>query len=367
MSSVASTDVRRGLWRSRWAAVGAAVAVTFGAGGLFAASAASPESSTVAIEPVRILDTRDPVNVGLAGPFVSPVAQDLKVTGSVPTTTGTKTVVPAGATGVFLNVTPVGSTAAGFISVRPANAGGLPSTSNVNFTVGAINPNAVLVELPVGGGDDGKIEITFDAFGAAGPTSDVLVDVVGYTTDTRLKAIETSLATKANSADVNSALATKANAADLAAKANAADSAGFMVNNGTGFFTFTGSDQTVATLALPAGSYVFNAALVANNNDVVVRTVRCSLKLNGTTTISNAVDTFGFFLAPNFAAGERESISMTSAATLASAGTVSLVCDADTTLGNWTNRTITAVKVANLTTSGTGLLEVADPTVSSND
>lgn len=200
MSSVASNDVRPRLWRSRWAAIGAAVAVTFGGGGLFAVSAASPESSTVAIEPVRILDTR--TDVGLTGPFVSPVAQDLKVTGSIPTATGAKTVVPAGATGVFLNLTPVASTAAGFISVRPANAAGLPTTSNVNFTVGAINPNAVLVELPVGGGDDGKIEITFDAFGTAGPTTEVLVDVVGYTTDTRLKAIETSLATKANSADV---------------------------------------------------------------------------------------------------------------------------------------------------------------------
>lgn len=193
MNSLSSIDGRPRLWRSRWAAIGAAVAVTFGAGGLFAASAASPESSVVALEPVRILDTRDPVNIGLVGPFVSPVSQDLKVTGSVPTTTGSKTVVPAGATGVFLNVTPVGSTAAGFISVRPANAAGLPSTSNVNFTTGAINPNAVLVELPVGGADDGKIEITFDAFGAAGPTSDVLVDVVGYTTDARLKALDARL------------------------------------------------------------------------------------------------------------------------------------------------------------------------------
>jgi hypothetical protein len=86
---------------------------------------------------------------------------------------------------VFLNVTPVSSTAGGFISVRPANAPGLPTTSNVNFTIGEINPNAVLVELPVGGADDGRIEITFDAFGAAGPITEVLVDVVGYTTDSR--------------------------------------------------------------------------------------------------------------------------------------------------------------------------------------
>ncbi len=180
--------------RSRWAAIGAAVAVTLGSGGLLAASAAGPESSVVTLEPVRVLDSRDPVNVGLAGPFASRVAQDLKVTGAIPTTTGTKTVVPAGATGVFLNVTPVGSTAGGFISVRPANASGLPSTSNVNFTVGAINPNAVLVELPVGGIDDGKIEITFDALGVVGPTTDVLVDVVGYTTDARLTSLEARVA-----------------------------------------------------------------------------------------------------------------------------------------------------------------------------
>ena len=198
-SSISQVDpTRSGLWRSRWAAIGAAVAVTLGGGGLFAVSAASPESSVVALEPTRILDTRDPVNVGLAGPFASPASQELQVTGAVPTTTGTQTVVPTGATGVFLNVTPVGSTAAGFISVRPATATGVPSTSNVNFAVGAINPNAVLVELPVGGADDGTIEITFDAFGVAGPTTDVLVDVVGYTTDTKLKALEATLAASTN-------------------------------------------------------------------------------------------------------------------------------------------------------------------------
>ena len=38
----------RGLWRSRWAAVGAAVAVSLGAGGLFVAQAApGPSESTI--------------------------------------------------------------------------------------------------------------------------------------------------------------------------------------------------------------------------------------------------------------------------------------------------------------------------------
>ncbi len=58
---------------------------------MFIAGAAGPSapSSVVTIDPVRVLDTRDPVNVGLPGPFVSPVSQKLKVTGSVATTSWT--------------------------------------------------------------------------------------------------------------------------------------------------------------------------------------------------------------------------------------------------------------------------------------
>ena len=92
------------------------------------AGAAGPSapSSVVTIDPVRVLDTRDPVNVGLAGPFVSPASQKLKVAGSVATTRGTTTAVPVGATGVLLNVTAVGATADGFISIRPGDATGAP-------------------------------------------------------------------------------------------------------------------------------------------------------------------------------------------------------------------------------------------------
>jgi hypothetical protein len=169
------------VWRSRWAAIGAAVAVSLGAGGVFFADAASPPSSVVMVAPVRILDTRDPVNVGLNGPFVSAIGQDLQVTGPIATTTGPATIVPAGATGVILNVTAVAPVASGFLSVRPADAPGAPSTSNLNFLAGEVVPNAVSVELPTSGPDAGQIEIAYDAYGVPGPTTDVLVDVVGYT------------------------------------------------------------------------------------------------------------------------------------------------------------------------------------------
>lgn len=154
------------------------------------------ESTTVSVTPERILDTRDPTNVGLAGPFVSPNAQKLQVTGSVPTTTGTKVVVPAGATGVVLNVTSINSTADGFISVRPGDATGAPATSSLNFTAGTIIPNSVQVSMPTTGPNAGQIDITYDAFGTPGPTTDILIDVVAYTTNTGLQEINAALATK---------------------------------------------------------------------------------------------------------------------------------------------------------------------------
>jgi hypothetical protein len=168
------------LWRSRWAAIGAAVAVAVGAGGIYVSNAASGStaSSFVAITPVRVLDTRS--DLGLTGLFTSPTARDLLVTGVIATSSGSQQVVPAGATAVVLNVTVVGPTAAGYLSVRPADAAGAPSTSSLNFGAGAVVPNAVTVQVPTSGGDAGKIEITYNAFDVAGPTTHVMVDIVGY-------------------------------------------------------------------------------------------------------------------------------------------------------------------------------------------
>jgi len=176
------TDVPRS-WslRSRWAAIGAAVAVGLGGGVVhFVGAAPGPTSSFVSITPVRILDTRDPTNVGLSGPFVSAASQDLHVTGTIATTNGSQIVVPDAATGVSLNVTAVQASANGFVAVRPADAPGVPLTSNLNVLAGEIVPNAVTVQLPTSGVDAGTIEITFDAYGTTGPTTDILIDIVGY-------------------------------------------------------------------------------------------------------------------------------------------------------------------------------------------
>ena len=129
---------RLGLLRTRWSAVGAAVAVTLGAGGLSMAQAAIDTGDrpvTVSIAAERILDTR--VNLGLAGRFADATPRDIQVTGSVPVASGgNKTVVPADAIGVLVNVTVVTPTHEGFLSLRPSGAPGEPTTSTVNFFPG---------------------------------------------------------------------------------------------------------------------------------------------------------------------------------------------------------------------------------------
>lgn len=180
----------RFMWRSRWAALGAAIAVSLGGGGaLLTHAAPGPnESTVVAVTPQRVLDTRDPTNLGLSGPFVSQVSQKLQITGNVAVASGgPTTVVPDGATGVLMNVTAVSPTADGFVSIRPGNATGTPSTSSLNVEGGSIVPNSVQVALPTSGGNAGKIEITFDAYGIPGHTTDLLIDIVGYTTSSGLQ------------------------------------------------------------------------------------------------------------------------------------------------------------------------------------
>ena len=132
----------------------------------------------VAVGPTRIADTR--FNVGITGKLSSGAPKLLQVTGSVPIApSGSATVVPAGASSVALNVTAVGPTRDGFVSVRPGTATGTPTTSNLNFPAGATVPNAVTVVLPIGGPTDGEIQIYFRGSGNSG-TVDIIVDVVGY-------------------------------------------------------------------------------------------------------------------------------------------------------------------------------------------
>ena len=174
--------------RARWAAIGAAIAtaivVSFGLGGVLPFATALVGSGArpvfVSVAPTRVLDTR--TNLGLAGKFLSGSPRPLQLTGSVLTPAGAAVVIPPGATGVVLNVTVVGATGAGFLSVRPDNPSSAPSTSNLNFEAGTVVPNAVTVSLSTAGTDAGKVQLWYQANSGSG-TADVLVDVMGYYDD----------------------------------------------------------------------------------------------------------------------------------------------------------------------------------------
>jgi len=175
----ATSDVKR-VSRSRWAAIGAAVAVTLGAGGLVAVDAASVESSFTAIEPTRVLDTR--INAGLTGAFTAATPRNLDVTGTIDIVLpgdqlGTGTPVPDGATSIVANVTVTEPTTGGFVSLRPGTATGTPTTSTVNFLDGQTVANSATVEVP----PSGEVQLYYHG---ATPTSTahIIIDIVGYHT-----------------------------------------------------------------------------------------------------------------------------------------------------------------------------------------
>ena len=126
--------------------------------------------SYVSVNPTRIADTR--ANSGQA------YAGDTLATGTTLQVQVPTSVVPAGASGVVLNVAAVDPSAAGFISVLPGGATvptGSSLVSNLNFAAGDTVANLVTVGLS----STGTVEI----YNHVGNTN-VVVDVAGYYTST---------------------------------------------------------------------------------------------------------------------------------------------------------------------------------------
>jgi hypothetical protein len=160
--------------RTRWAAIGAAVAVTLGAGGLSivgATASTGERTAYIPITPCRLADTRPaPAN---RGPRVAPIGPAETYTLNAHGTNGDCT-IPAGATALSLNVTALGATDATFLTLFPTGAE-QPTTSNLNPTPGQPPvPNAVVVDISAGGQFN-----VFNQFGSV----DVIIDVAGYYED----------------------------------------------------------------------------------------------------------------------------------------------------------------------------------------
>lgn len=160
--------------RSRWAAIGAVVSITLGAGGLHFAGAILPTQGpnpvTTLITPCRLMDTRSPGGVGTR---TTPIANG--ETYEVHASSGNCT-IPATATGIVTNVTITNPGSSGFLTVFPADVA-KPLASNLNWVAGqSPTPNAVTTGLSTTG-TIGNIKI-FNGGGTA--SVNVIVDIVGY-------------------------------------------------------------------------------------------------------------------------------------------------------------------------------------------
>lgn len=114
----------------------------------------------VAVDPVRILDTRG------AAPLGPGEQRTLQFRGAIVAIPTDSSVV-----GALVNVTAVAPTAGTFVSVVPTQPVGAPTTSNLNVAAGRVQANLVMVPV----GTDGAIHL----YNSAGNT-DLLVDVLGY-------------------------------------------------------------------------------------------------------------------------------------------------------------------------------------------
>ena len=189
----------RSAHRTRWAAVGAAVAVTLGAGSLGLVHATNPTDAVtfVAITPCRVFDTRTAFAIG---PKTSPLGPNETHTVSTHGKNGECTGIPAGAVAISMNMTATDATAPTFLTVWAAGAA-QPNSSNLNPVPGApATPNAITTAVSATG--------QFEVYNLAG-TVNVFADINGYyikhNHDDRYYTkgqSDTALAEKADTADI---------------------------------------------------------------------------------------------------------------------------------------------------------------------
>lgn len=149
------------------ASAGKTAHLIFDVTGYFVAGAAQAEYKTVT--PTRALDTRAGIEIGLAGAFQKDVPRELSFDPDL---------VPSAAVAITGNLTVVGQTGAGFLSITPASSAS-PTTSNLNFPLGDTRANGFVA--PLDAEDDVWIVYKTTAGGAR--SAHVLLDVTGYFLD----------------------------------------------------------------------------------------------------------------------------------------------------------------------------------------
>ena len=117
------------------------------------------------VAPTRVLDTR-PGGKGLTGPFLANVPRSFVVTDGA--------TIPLDATAITGNLTVVGQTRAGYVSVTPT-PDPTPGTSTINFPLGDIRANGLTIPINPA---DGTVSAVYKA--QTGATTHLILDVTGY-------------------------------------------------------------------------------------------------------------------------------------------------------------------------------------------
>jgi hypothetical protein len=115
----------------------------------------------------------------------------------------------------------------------------------------------------------------------------------------------------------------------------------------SGAADWSASAAEVVSVQLPAGDYVVSADTTADNDSKGDAEVSCDLELGGT-VVARAQH---LVLAGDGGAGERQTVAVTGAGTLAAAGTAALRCESSVMDGHWDDSSITAIHVAAATTT----------------
>jgi hypothetical protein len=139
------------------------IGIIFDVTGYFANDASG--ATFHAVTPGRVLDSR--ISLG-AGTFHSRTKQSFAVTGLFG--------VPAGAVAVTGNVTIVGQTRLGYVTIAPSLTSGVaPPTSTINFPLGDTRANGITVPLGAGG----KLDAMYWSASTSN-TIGIIFDVTGY-------------------------------------------------------------------------------------------------------------------------------------------------------------------------------------------
>jgi hypothetical protein len=127
------------------------------------------------VTPCRIADTRNPTGLN-AGPAIPHAAtRNFQVSGSG---TWGNCNIPTNATAAVVNVTVVGPTGQGFLTIWPFNTG-VPLAASIVFDAGepALGNGAI---VPLTEGDPSKFNISVSPGITGGGSLNLVIDVTGY-------------------------------------------------------------------------------------------------------------------------------------------------------------------------------------------